>query len=38
MKVCVYMLLCVRMCVVHVDCGSKGRPGKISHLQAWDRC
>lgn len=28
----------LRMCVVHVDYGSKGRPGKISHVQAWDCC
>ena len=35
MKACVYFYA---LCVVHVVRGSKGRSGKISHLQAWDCC
>lgn len=33
-----YACVVVCVCVVHVVRGSKGRPGKISHLQAWDCC
>lgn len=40
MKVCVYSYACVVVCMhaVHVVRGSKGRPGKMSHLHAWDCC
>lgn len=40
MKVCIYLCMCgcVYVFFVHVVGGSKGRPGKISHLHAWDCC
>lgn len=36
--VCVFLRVVVCMYAVHVVRGSKGRPGKMSHLHAWDCC
>lgn len=41
MKVCIFFMHvrgCVCVCDVNVVRIAKDRPGKISHLQAWDCC